>query len=152
MGYKRKLFNDKTVLVAAAAGVVAVSAILGTTLLSTNKKDNKGQSIVNLEEGTTTGNDYLVREEGTSDDLNLEAAENENAQYGYDFKMVNEATASSVRLGFLASNDWCTYVDNLSYNVSDDYDSRFSFLKGRYLEKGSDIAFSAENSKFTIYN
>ena len=78
MGYKRKLFNDKTVLVAAAAGVVAVSAILGTTLLSTNKKDNKGQSIVNLEEGTTTGNDYLVREEGTSDDLNLEAAENEN--------------------------------------------------------------------------
>ena len=78
MGYKRKLFNDKTVLVAAAAGVVAVSAILGTTLLSTNKKDNKGQSIVHLEEGTTTGNDYLVREEGTSDDLNLEAAENEN--------------------------------------------------------------------------
>lgn len=78
MGYKRKLFNDKTVLVAAAAGVVVVSAILGTTLLSTNKKDNKGQSIVNLEEGTTTGNDYLVREEGTSDDLNLEAAENEN--------------------------------------------------------------------------
>lgn len=78
MGYKRKLFNDKTVLVAAAAGVVAVSAILGTTLLSTNKKDNKGQSIVNLEEGTTTGNDYLVREEGASDDLNLEAAENEN--------------------------------------------------------------------------
>ena len=78
MGYKRKLFNDKTVLVAAAAGVVAVSAILGTTLLSTNKKDNKGQSIVNLEEGTTTGNNYLVREEGTSDDLNLEAAENEN--------------------------------------------------------------------------
>ena len=78
MGYKRKLFNDKTVLVAAAAGVVAVSAILGTTLLSTNKKDNKGQSIVNLEEGTTTGNDYLVREEGTSDDLNLEAPDNEN--------------------------------------------------------------------------
>ena len=78
MGYKRKLFNDKTVLVAAAAGVVAVSAILGTTLLSTNKKDNKGQSIVNLEEGTTTDNNYLVREEGTSDDLNLEAAENEN--------------------------------------------------------------------------
>ena len=78
MGYKRKLFNDKTVLVAAAAGVVAVSAILGTTLLSTNKKHNKGQSIVHLEEGTTTGNDYLVREEGTSDDLNLEAAENEN--------------------------------------------------------------------------
>ena len=78
MGYKRKLFNDKTVLVAAAAGVVAVSAILGTTLLSTNKKDNKGQSIVNLEEGTTTGNNYLVREEGTSDDLNLEAADNEN--------------------------------------------------------------------------
>ena len=78
MGYKRKLFNDKTVLVAAAAGVVAVSAILGTTLLSTNKKDNKGQSIVNLEEGTTTGNNYLVREEGTSDDVNLEAADNEN--------------------------------------------------------------------------
>ena len=78
MGYKRTLFNDKTVLVAAAAGVVAVSAILGTTLLSTNKKDNKGQSIVNLEEGTTTGNNYLVREEGTSDDLNLEAADNEN--------------------------------------------------------------------------
>lgn len=78
MGYKRKLFNDKTVLVAAAAGVVAVSAILGTALLSTNKKDNKGQSIVNLEEGTTTDNNYLVREEGTSDDLNLEAAENEN--------------------------------------------------------------------------
>lgn len=78
MGYKRKLFNDKTVLVAAAAGVVAVSAILGTALLSTNKKDNKGQSIVNLEEGTTTDNNYLVREEGTSDDLNLEAADNEN--------------------------------------------------------------------------
>ena len=79
MGYKRKLFNDKTVLVAAAAGVVAVSAILGTTLLTPNKKDNKGESIVNLEEGTTTDSNYLVREDGASNDsLEQEAAENEN--------------------------------------------------------------------------
>ena len=81
----------------------------------------------------------------------MEAVENENARYGYDFKMINEATASSVRLGFLASNDWCTYVDNLTYNASDEYDSRFSFLKGRYLEKGSTVAFDSSNSKFTIY-
>ena len=81
----------------------------------------------------------------------MEAVENEDARYGYDFKVLNEATASSVRLGFLASNDWCTYNDNLSYNGSSEYDSRFSFLKGRYLEKGSTVAFSADNSKFTIY-
>lgn len=81
----------------------------------------------------------------------MEAVENEAARYGYDFKMVNEATASSVRLGFLASNDWCTYVDNLTYNASSEYDSRFSFLKGRYLEKGSNVIFNADNSKFTIY-
>ncbi len=104
------------------------------------------------------GDDYKLRVSTGNKDENgsfvisrLEAVENEAATYGYDFKMINEATASSVRLGFLASNDWCTYVDNLSYNVSDGYDSRFSFLKGRYYEKGLDVAFSAENSKFTIY-
>ena len=63
MGYKRKLFNDKTVLVAAAAGVVAVSAILGTTLLSTNKKDNKGQSI-----DLPSSHDHLLPDDRTIPD------------------------------------------------------------------------------------
>jgi len=81
----------------------------------------------------------------------MEAAENEAAQYGYDFKMINEATAASVRVGFLVNNDWCTYTDNVTYNASEEYDSRFTFLKGQYLEKGSNTAFSAENSQFTIY-
>lgn len=81
----------------------------------------------------------------------MEAVENEAAQYGYDFKMINEATASSVRVGFLVSNDWCTYTDNLNYNVSDEYDSRFTFLKGQYLEKNAVSVFSADNSDFTIY-
>lgn len=79
MGYKRKLFNDKTVIVAAAVGVVAVSAILGSTLLDGNGKDNKKGSMVNLEEATTAPNDYLVNEDGISDSgLEMEAAENEN--------------------------------------------------------------------------
>ena len=77
MGYKRRLFNDKTVIVAAAAGVVAVSAILGSTLLTANKKDNKSESLVNLDEATTTDRDLLLREEGTSNQ-EMEAAENEN--------------------------------------------------------------------------
>ena len=79
MGYKRRLFNDKTVLVAAAVGVVTVSAILGSTLLGGNDKDKKKGSMVNLEEEATSDNNYLVQEDDTNDnDLNMEAAENEN--------------------------------------------------------------------------
>ncbi len=81
----------------------------------------------------------------------MEASENEDVQYGYDFSMVNEATTAAVRIGFLVSNDWCTYVDNIKYTGSAEYDSRYTFLKGQYFEKGSNAAFSAENSTFTIY-
>lgn len=78
MGYKRKLFNDKTVIVAAAVGVVTVSAILGSTLLNGNNKDNKKGSMVNLEEDTTASNDYLAEEDGIGNQSDMEASENEN--------------------------------------------------------------------------
>ena len=79
MGYKRKLFNDKTVLVAAAVGVVTVSAILGGTLLDGNDNDKKKGSMVKLEEESTLGNNYLAMEDDPDDsNLNMEAAENEN--------------------------------------------------------------------------
>ena len=79
MGYKRRIFNDKTVIVAAAVGVVTVSALLGSTLLYDNKKsDNKG-SVVKLEEATTSGYDDIVREDGTwADEMEKEAANDEN--------------------------------------------------------------------------
>ena len=77
MGYKRRLFNDNTVIVAAAVGVVAVSAILGSTLLNGNNKDDKKGTVVNLEEGSTT-KDYLAREEESDGDKDMQVAENEN--------------------------------------------------------------------------
>ena len=79
MGYKRRLFNDKTVIAAAAVGVVTVSALLGSTLLNGRDKEDKKGSVVQLEENTTSGYDDLVRDDVTDiEDLNKEAANDEN--------------------------------------------------------------------------
>ncbi len=79
MGYKRRLFNDKTVIAAAAVGVVAVSALLGSTLLNGKDKEDKKGLVVQLEDATSSGYEDLAREDATSNnDLGMEAAEDEN--------------------------------------------------------------------------
>lgn len=55
MGYKRKPFGDKTIVAAAAAGVLAVSAIVGGVLLNTQDKEENKAPIVDLSENETTG-------------------------------------------------------------------------------------------------
>ena len=79
MGYKRRIFNDKTVIAAAAVGVVAVSALLGSTLLYDKNKDDKKGSVVKLEEATTSEyNDLVGEDDIVNDDLEKEAANDEN--------------------------------------------------------------------------
>lgn len=80
----------------------------------------------------------------------MEAVEDENSATGYSFKMVNETTTAAVRVGFLVSNDWSPYSDNVEYSRSSGYDSRYPALKGQYLEKGSENGVQT-NSDFTIY-
>lgn len=73
MGYKRKLFNDKSIVAAAAVGVMAVSAIVGGVMLgSGDDRDNK--AIVDLDEGME--DDLLVEQQSdkeVSDDKNIVA-------------------------------------------------------------------------------
>lgn len=73
MGYKRKIFNDKTIVAAAAVGVMAISAIVGGVMLgSGDDKDDK--AIVDLDEGAS--NDMLVEQQSdkeVSDDQNIVA-------------------------------------------------------------------------------
>ena len=78
-------------------------------------------------------------------------AEGDEGQFGYTFSMKSETISSSVRIGFLVSDDWCTYTDNVKYAASLDYDSRYTFLKGQYLDKGSSGENEYLNSRFTIY-
>lgn len=77
MSYKRKIFNDKSIIAAAAVGVMAVSAIVGGVMLgSSNDKENN--AIVDLDEGSD--NNLLVEQESdrvVSDDENI-VAENIN--------------------------------------------------------------------------
>lgn len=73
MGYKRKLFNDKSIVAAAAVGVLAVSAIVGGVMLG-GGNDNDNKAIVDLDEGNV--NDLLVEDESdrvVSDDQNIVA-------------------------------------------------------------------------------
>lgn len=77
MGYKRKLFNDKTIVAAAAVGVLAVSAIVGGVMLGTAGDDNK--AIVDLDEGSN--NNTKTENESdrvVSDDKNIIAENVEN--------------------------------------------------------------------------
>lgn len=54
MGYKRKLFNDKTIVAAAAVGVLAISAIVGGVMLGGADND---EIIVDLDNGNGTSTD-----------------------------------------------------------------------------------------------
>lgn len=96
MGYKRKIFNDKSIIAAAAVGVMAVSAIVGGAMLAgSDDKDNK--AIVDLDEGDA--NDLLVENESdrvVSDDQNI-VAENiddtaDDAKQGQGTSNNNENT------------------------------------------------------------
>ena len=79
MGYRRKLFNDKTVIAAAAAGVVAVSAILGSALLDGGDDKKKENTIVKLENESTKDNDYLLKDDGKEQESKeLEVAQNDD--------------------------------------------------------------------------
>lgn len=79
----------------------------------------------------------------------MEAVEDESSVTGYSFKTVNDSIGAAVRIGFLVSNDWSPYSDNIEYSSSPDYDSRYAALKGQYLEKGEGGVQT--HSDFTIY-
>lgn len=66
MGYKRKIFSDKTILVAASVGVITISAIVGATLLDTsNDLNGDTPPIVDLsknDESTKANNENVTKE------------------------------------------------------------------------------------------
>lgn len=66
MGYKRKLFSDKTIVAAAAVGVIAVSAIVGGALLTGQEDNGNKAPIVDLSEDMTGGNGFSLAEEDTT--------------------------------------------------------------------------------------
>lgn len=68
MGYKRKIFNDKTIVAAAAVGVLAISAILGGTYLNDQSNKDNG-TIVELSEETTIGGTDVA--ENTEDESGI---------------------------------------------------------------------------------
>lgn len=79
MGYRRKLFNDKTVIAAAAAGVVAVSAILGSALLKGGDDNDKGNNIVKLENSDSEKKDLLLKDDTKEQESKeLEVAQNDD--------------------------------------------------------------------------
>ena len=76
MGYKKKIFSDKTIIAAAAVGVLAISAIAGGIMLAGTDDD---KVIVDLDEG---GRDNVVVEKESghvvSDDKNIIAENVDN--------------------------------------------------------------------------
>ncbi len=77
MGYKRKLFNDKSIVAAAAVGVLAISAIVGGVMLG-GADDNNNKAIVDLDSGSENST-FAEKESGhaVNDDKNI-IAENVN--------------------------------------------------------------------------
>lgn len=89
MGYKRKIFNDKSIVAAAAVGVMAISAIVGGVMLG-GADDNDNKAIVDLDEGAT--NDILAEQESdkvVSDDQNIVA---ENIKNGTPSESESESS------------------------------------------------------------
>lgn len=56
MAYKKKFFNDKTIIILSSISVVAISALIGGALLDTGNMPDDNKNIVDLNESETSGN------------------------------------------------------------------------------------------------
>ncbi len=119
MGYKRKIFNDKSIIAAAAVGVMAVSAIVGGVMLgSSNDKENN--AIVDLDEGSD--NNLLVEQESdrvVSDDENIVAENiNNNDNSLTENQSDSEEESSSPLTNQLEAGD--THVEDSEGQIQED--------------------------------
>ncbi len=140
MGYKRKIFNDKSIVAAAAVGVMAVSAIVGGVMLgSSNDKNNN--AIVDLDEG----NDILVEQESdrvVSDDKNIVAENvnnNDDAQNGNNSINNQEGESSSQLTNQLDPGD--THVEDSEGQMQED-DTLLKNQEGESSENAEDANVS----------
>ncbi len=73
MGYKKSIFNDKTIIAASAVGVLALAAIAGGIFLGTRGGNNEQGNIVDLDNGGTTG---IYQEMESENDTSQNVADN----------------------------------------------------------------------------
>ena len=123
MGYKRKLFNDKFIVAAAAVGVMAVSAIVGGVMLGSGD-DKNDKEIVGLDDGALD-NDLVEQESDrvVSDDQNIVAenikngtpSESDDGQEEQSSELTNQLDTSE--------NDTDNDTDSSKNQSTDDEDS-----------------------------
>lgn len=70
----------------------------------------------------------------------------------YTLQAADQTVAASIRVGFLANQDFAKYDDMLHYLASDSYVDRYTHLMGQYQEPGENILLYANaQNRFTIY-
>lgn len=70
----------------------------------------------------------------------------------YALQEADETVAASIRVGFLANQDFAKYDDMLHYLSSDAYVDRYTHLMGQYQEPGESAQLYADaQNRFTIY-
>ncbi|MBE6976327.1 MAG: hypothetical protein E7439_03920 [Ruminococcaceae bacterium] len=71
---------------------------------------------------------------------------------GYALQEGDVTAAASVRVGFLANQEYASYADIQKYTGSDDYNDDYAYLLGRYQEPGEPTSqYEAVRNRFTIY-
>ena len=137
MGYKRKFFNDKSIVAAAAVGVMAISAIVGGVMFGGADND-KGKAIVDLDEGSEN-NTQVEKESGyvVSDDENIIAKNVDNKTPDGNSSNTDASEEESKKQGTNSS-------DNSSEDVNEDTVSDGNELLKN--QSGDDAGENAEDA------
>lgn len=137
MGYKRKPFGDKTIVAAAAAGVLAVSAIVGGVLLNTQDKEENRTPIVDLSENETTGqkSDVADRIPDKEDESGLVVSDQKDVTAVKPGDKTSDATDNNVE-----PSDEKTQADNNDQlNVADENNKTDSDADGEKTDEASGL-------------
>lgn len=95
MKYRRNLFHDKTIIAAAATGVIAVSAIVGSILMNDGGvNDRNNTPIVDLSEnGTISDNRWAERDTTSSNNTSINEEQTTKGEEGVAVSDQNGITA-----------------------------------------------------------